>query len=78
MKAASDGLLYGLTQNNATIVLGFSLNGSIESHLPFGFKELGRIEWLNDAGDSKITQNNNVNYSLSLNFDALINLIIYQ
>lgn len=58
MKTKSNGILYGLTQNNATIVLSFSLNNSIETHLPFGFKELGRIEWLNGTGDSEIAQAN--------------------
>lgn len=60
MKVVSNGTLYGLTQNNATIVLGFSLNKSIENHLPIGFKELGHIEWLNDVNDSQINQNQHV------------------
>lgn len=49
MKSATVGRLYGLVQNNAILVIGFSLNESIESNLPIGFKELGFIQWSNDG-----------------------------
>lgn len=48
VKTPTLGYLYGLVQNNAILVLGFSLNESIEKHLPFGFKDLGSIQWSND------------------------------
>lgn len=49
MKSAAVGRLYGLVQNNAILVIGFSLNESIEANLPIGFKELGFIQWSNDG-----------------------------
>lgn len=46
VKSPNDGILYGLTDNKATTVLGFSLTTtSIENHLPIGFKALGTIRW---------------------------------
>lgn len=46
VKSPNDGILYGLTDNKATIVLGFSLTKtSIENNLPIGFKALGTIHW---------------------------------
>lgn len=49
MKTATSGILYGLVQNNAILVLGFRLNDSVEKHLPIGFKELGPIQWSTDG-----------------------------
>lgn len=63
VKSAGKGSLYGLTQNNATIVLGISFSTSIESNLPVGFKALGSIEWTSNSGDGTLSQNN-VNYSV--------------
>lgn len=53
MKAATTGRLYGLVQNNAILVMGFSLNESIENHLPIGFKDLGPVQWSNDDSFSQ-------------------------
>lgn len=56
VKSANEGILYGLTDNKATIVLGFGLTtASIENNLPIGFKALGTIHWgenLSDVIDS--------------------------
>lgn len=49
MKAATEGHLYGLVQNNAILVMGFSLNESVENNLPIGFKDLGSIQWSSDG-----------------------------
>lgn len=63
VKSTNKGSLYGLTQNNATIVLGLSFSTSIENNLPVGFKELGSIEWTSNSGDSTLSQTN-VNCSI--------------
>lgn len=44
-KANADGLLFGLVHSNELVVLGFSLNRSIENNLPTGVKECGHIRW---------------------------------
>lgn len=56
VKSAGKGSLYGLTQSNGTIVLGFSFSISIENSLPVGFKELGSIEWTSNSGDGGLSQ----------------------
>lgn len=58
MKVANKGKLYGLTQNNATIVLGFSLIESIEKNLPYGCKELGQIEWQSEVINNDVENSN--------------------
>lgn len=55
MKTATTGYLYGLVQNNAILVMGFSLNESVEKHLPFGYKDLGPIQWSNDGSFNQPT-----------------------
>lgn len=53
VKSANEGILYGLTENKATLVLGFSLaTTSIENNLPGGFKALGTICWGEDLSDA--------------------------
>lgn len=53
VKAINDGILYGLTENKATLVLGFNLTAaSIVNHLPIGFKALGTIRWGENLGDA--------------------------
>lgn len=49
VKVPTTGYLYGLVQNNAILVIGFSLNESVEKHLPFGFKDLGSVQWSIDG-----------------------------
>lgn len=51
MKEKNQGRLYGLTQNNATLILGYSFKNSIENNLPIGFKELGSIEWIESTSN---------------------------
>lgn len=58
MKTATAGYLHGLVQNNAILVMGFSLNESVEKHLPFGYKDLGSIQWSNDGNFSQPTVRN--------------------
>lgn len=55
MKTATTGYLYGLVQNNAILVMGFSLNESIEKHLPIGYKDLGPIQWSCDGNFNQPT-----------------------
>lgn len=44
-KTNTGGLLFGLIHSNELLVLGFSLNRSIENNLPAGVKECGHIKW---------------------------------
>lgn len=44
-KTNADGLLFGSIHSNELVVLGFSLNRSIENNLPAGVKECGHIRW---------------------------------
>lgn len=55
VKTATTGYLYGLVQNNAILVMGFSLNESVEKHLPIGYKDLGPIQWSDDGNFNQPT-----------------------
>lgn len=60
VKEKNQGRLYGLTQNNATLILGYSFKDPIENNLPIGFKDLGSIEWVEST-------NNDHNVSTKVN-----------
>lgn len=46
VKTASEGTLYGLTDNDTIFLIGFSLGATpIEDNLPIGLAECGRIKW---------------------------------
>lgn len=73
VKTPTIGYLYGLVQNNAILVLGFSLNESIEKHLPIGFKDLGSIQWSNDGnfnqpGVCEVSLNLTINFLSTTKF----------
>lgn len=67
VKSDSAGFLYGLTENKATLVLGFSCSlatKAIEKNLPIGFKALGTIR----CGENLVGPNNSIEVRcLSLN-----------
>lgn len=75
MKTATAGYLYGLVQNNAILVMGFSLNESVEKHLPIGYKDLGSIQWSNDGNF-----NQPMVWNMESNVQSTFNLIqhIYE
>lgn len=81
VKSASDGILYGLTENKATLVLGFSMaTTSIENNLPIGFKALGTIRWGENLGDaSNATEVRWLRVShLSINMYSLFSLLSFN
>lgn len=78
------GYLYGLLQNNGILVLGFSLNESVEDHLPFGFKDLGLIHWTveSDSGsnpaDSNVCTNSGLKLFYQRSDNNLMVLVFYN
>ncbi|XP_055311397.1 ufm1-specific protease 2 [Sitodiplosis mosellana] len=66
VKTATKGRLYGLVQNNAILVMGFSLNESIENNLPIGFKDVGPVQWSSDDDFNKPEESDSVQLKYNL------------